>query len=549
MKHFYMSMLALALISTTKVNAQTGPNLLGAKGTFSAPFVTPNTNASSCTNNGLNSYSPVDNIGNALNTLSGIGTAQPGSGYDYTAASGGLQPEFTYTLIKNIGDVNGGNCVKGDWRGQNHTPDDGWFMAVNGAPNNTKSPIFYKIDAISVCPGTKYEFSAWVINMLPESSPAAIAGSEPNISFKVTSSEGSSIVASSGPIAYTNTPTWVKVSGTFTVPSSVSSIDLEVINATAIASGNDLGLDDISLNVLKSNIVLSGVNGPLTNALCDGNNTSVLFTVNDDTQTNAWYKWQVSKDGGATYIDSTSPAQATFSGNSYALTLNLTHVSTEMSGYKYRLVVSTSQAGLVNPECTYVNEYTLIVNACAPTPVTMTSFNGKFSNGQAVLDWKTSQEFNSDRFEVYKSNDGQSFSYLGSVKSAGNSNMTKNYSYTDNQPGTSQYVYYRLKQVDFDGKFVYTNVVKITTGTKASLEVYPNPFSSYFTASFTANKTADATMIVRNSIGQPVMQKSIKTIKGSNSVNVNNISSLKAGIYYVTISNDDINYNIKLQKQ
>lgn len=549
MKHFYMSMLAFALLGTAQLNAQTGPNLLGAKGTFSAPFVTPNTTASSCTNNGSNSYSPVDNIGNSLNTLSGIGTAQPGSGYDYTASSGGLTPEFTYTLIKNIGDANGGNCIKGDWRGQNHTPDDGWFMAVNGAPNNTKSPIFYKIDAISVCPGTKYEFSAWVINMLPKSSPAAIAGSEPNISFKVTSSEGSSIVASSGPIAYTNTPTWVKVSGTFTVPSTISSIDLEVINATSIASGNDLGLDDISLNVEKSNIVLSGVNGPLTTALCDGNNTSVLFTVNDDTQTNAWYKWQVSKDGGATYSDSTAPAQATFSGNSYALTLNLTHVSTEMSGFKYRLVVSTSQAGLLNPECTYVNEYTLMVNACAPTPVIMTSFNGKYSNGQVVLDWQTSQEFNSDRFEVYKSNDGQSFSYLGSVKGAGNSNMTKNYNYFDNQPGGSQYVYYRLKQVDIDGKFVYTNVVKITTGTNASLEVYPNPFSSYFTASFTANKTADASIIVRNSIGQPVMQRSIKTVKGSNSVNVNNLSSLKAGIYYVTISNDDINYNIKLQKQ
>ncbi len=549
MKHFYMSLLALAIMSTTKTQAQTGPNLLGAKGTFSAPFVTPNNNASSCTRSGSKSYNPVGNIGNALNTLSGAGSAQPGSGYDYTASSGGLQPEFSYTLIKNIGDQNGGNCIKGDWRGQDHTGDGGWFMAVNGAPNNTKSPVFYKINSIAVCAGTKYEFSAWVISLLPKSSPYALPGSEPNISFKVTANGVSTIIATSGPIPYSNTPTWVKVSGTYTVPSMVSAVDLEVINATAVALGNDLGLDDISFNVVESNIAVSGIGGALPQALCEGSSLGVKFTVTDPNQTNSWYKWQVSTDGGASYTDSTSPAQATFSGNSYDLTLNFTNVTTDMNGYRYRLVVATSQSGLDNPTCTDINEYRLIVNACGPAPVTLTQFNGKYVNGVAILDWQTSQEMNSDRFEVYRSTDGQQFSYIGSVKSAGYSNVVKNYTYTDNQTGNSQYVYYRLKQVDADGKFVYTNVVKVATGSKASMDVFPNPFSSYFTASFTANKTADATMIVRNSIGQPVMKRIIKAVKGSNSINITNLPSMTPGIYYVTITNDDINYNIKMQKQ
>lgn len=549
MKHFYLSMLAFALMGTAKVKAQTGPNLLGAKGTFSAPFVTPNNNASNCTRSGSHSYNPAGNIGNALNTLSGIGPAQPGSGYDYTAVSGGLQPEYTYTLIKNIGDKNGGNCIKGDWRGQDHTGDGGWFMAVNGAPDASKSPVFYRINSIAVCGGTKYEFSAWVINMLPKSSQYALPGSEPNISFKVTANGVSTIIANSGPIAYTNTPTWVKVSGQFTAPPMTSSVDLDVINATATALGNDLGLDDISFNVVESNIAVTGPGGSsLPNALCEGSATSVLFTVTDVNQTNTWYKWQKSVDGGATFTDSTAPAQATFTGNSYALTLNFTNVTTDMNGNKYRLIISSSETGLDNPTCTNVNEYTLIVNACGPTPVTLTSFSGKYANGLAVLDWQTSQEINNDRFEVFRSFDGQHFSYVGSVKGAGYSNVVKNYSYTD-QPGTSPYIYYRLKQVDADGKSVYSNVVKISTGSRATMEVYPNPFSSYFTASFSATKTADATVIIRNSIGQPVMQRTIKAVKGNNSVNITNLPSLSTGIYYVTIFNDDINYNIKLQKQ
>lgn len=551
MKHFYMTVLAMAFMGLTHAQT-TGPNLLGAKGTFSAPFVTPKTYSwldDKCPVQGNRSYNPVDNIGNALNTLSGSGSGQPASGYTYVYKRGGLVPEATYTLVKNIGDQNGGNCIKGDWRGQDHTGDGGWFMAVNGAPNTTTSPIFYSINAITVCPGTQYEFSAFVINLLPKSSPSAVAGSEPNISFIVNSSAGSQTIATSGPVAYQETPTWVKVSGTFVVPENVTKVDLQVVNATATAAGNDLGLDDISLNVVQSNITLSGINGPLPNAVCEGENQDVKFTVNDPSQTNTWYKWQVSKDGGATFADSTAPAEATFNGNSYDLTLNFTNVSTDQNGYKYRLVVSTSAAGLANPGCTYVNEYTMIVTSCGPTPVTFTQFNGRLQDGKVVLDWQTSQESNSDRFEVQRSFDGQNFSVIGSVKSAGNSNMTKNYGFTDHQPGSSAQVFYRLRQVDLDGRSELTSVVRIALAAKGAFQVYPNPFSTQFTATFSAGKTADATMIIRNSIGQPVLQKTIRTVKGNNTVTINNLSNLKAGIYYVTISNDDINYHSKLQKQ
>ena len=547
MKKFYsilMTVLCLGIYQFT--NAQNGPNLLGARGTFSTPIVTPNTKAANCTVSGSASYNPAGNIGNALAGCSTQGNFLPCSDYKYTSASGGLNPEFTYTLIKNIGDANGGNCIKGDWRGQDHTGDGGYFMAVNGAPNGTYSSLFYQIKAIPVCIGTTYEFSAYVLNILPKSSTAAVAGSEPNVSFKVNGV----VIANSGKIAYTDKPTWVKVGGSFTA--TTNTVDLQVVNATAIASGNDLGLDDISFSVLQSNITLTGADGVSNapTATCEGNDITVNYTVKDSSHTNIWYKWQKSTDGGATYVDSSLGAQkATFIGDSYTLPLVLHNVNSKMNGYKYRLVVSTSEIGLSSPGCTYLNEYTLIVNSCGPTPVTLTSFNGRFSNGSSYLDWQTSQEINSDHFDVFRSNDGQEFSLIATVKSAGFSNTIKNYSFIDNSVNGGQYVYYRLKQTDANGKYTFSSVVKIALGAKTGIEVFPNPFSSNFTASFSASKTSNATLVLRNTIGQPVFQQIIKVNKGNNSIMISNLPALNTGVYYLSISNDDINYNSKLQKR
>ncbi len=552
MKKFYTFFLTLTgVICFTLTNAQTGPNLLGAKGTFSAPFITVNSSAASCTVSGSASYNPAGNIGNALNGCSSSGSSLPCSGYNYVYKSGGLGPEFTYTIIKNVGDANGGNCIKGDWRGQDHTGDGGYFMAVNGAPSSSYSNIFYQIKSIPVCPGTKYEFSAWVLNILPKSSSSAKAGSEPNISFKVITSSGTQTIGTSGPIAYTNTPTWVKVGGTFTASATTNSVDLQVVNATAVATGNDLGLDDISFNVVQSNIAVTGANGgPAMGPTCSGNSFAVNYVVTDITHTNTWYKWQISKDGGATFTDSTSgDQQGVYIGDSLKLPLAFNNVTEKMNGDKYRLIVSTSEAGLANPTCTYLNEYTLIVNSCGQLPVTLTSFTGKYSNGVSTLDWQTSQEINSDHFDLFKSADGQDFSLVATIKAAGFSSVIKNYSYQDNSPNTGNNVYYRLKQVDIDGKYTFSSVVKLTIGLSTSAVVYPNPFNSDFTVSFSANKTAPASLKLMNSTGQLVFMKAITVNKGNNSILINGIPSLKPGIYYMNISNDEVNFNSKLQKQ
>ncbi len=540
MKKFYTLVLTvLSVCSFQFTNAQCngikGPNLLGTKGTFSAPFITVNTSASACISSGTTTYNPTGNIGNALMGCTTTGQSLPCSDYKYTAAGGGLGAEFRYSIIKNIGDINGGNCIKGDWRGTDHTGDGGYFMAVNGAPDTTYSKVFYQIKSIPVCTGATYEFSAWVLNVLPSTSGAARTGTEPNISFIVN---GVSI-AKSGPIAYTITPTWVKVGGSFTA--TTNTVDLQVVNATAIASGNDLGLDDISINVCQSQVAVTGP----TN-LCSGTSVSANFVVTDNNQANTWYKFQVSKDGGATFVDSTTGQQAVYNGNSFSLTLDLGIVSSSMNNYKYRLVVATSKAGLANSSCVYFNDYTLIVADCGQhLPVTLTSFTGRYANGTSILDWQTSQEFNSDRFELYTSADGQDFSLVATVKAAGISNLVKNYSYRDNSSNPGKYVYYRLKQVDINSKFTYSSIVKLSLGSMTSVSVYPNPFSNEFTLSFSAGKTAKATLKLQSSTGQTIFTKIISVSNGNNSILVNNLPTMNPGIYYMVISNEELNFSSK----
>ncbi len=541
MKKFYTLLMTVLCtishqISNAQCNGVKGPNLLGAKGTFSAPFITPNLAAAACTVSGSNTFNPTGNIGNALVGCSTSGVAIPCSDYIYTAENRGLQPEFRYTLIKNIGDANGGNCIKGDWRGKDHTGDGGYFLAVNGAPNSNSSPVFYKIKAIPVCIGATYEFSAWVINLLPGN---GVNASNPNISFKVNGVT----IANSGLIAGTNTATWIKVGGSFSA--TTSTVDLEVVNATSVAFGNDLGLDDITFNVCESKIAVFGG----STAKCSGDNVTADFVVTDNSQTNTWYKWQQSIDGGNSYADVTTGAQATYIGNSYTLTNNIGIVNSSMNGYKYRLVVSTSQSALSTPDCTYFNDFTLIVADCGPLPVQLTSFTGRYSSGKALLDWQTSQEMNSDRFELFRSIDGLDFVKVASVKSAGNSNSVRNYSYQDNIAGNSgNNVYYRLKQIDIDGKATFSSVIKLSLGSKTTFEVFPNPFTSNFTVSFGAAKTTTANLRIQNSAGNLVYSKTINVNKGNNSILLNNLPTLGSGVYYVTIFNEELNFNGKLQK-
>ena len=108
-------------------------------------------------------------------------------------------------------------------------------------------------------------------------------------------------------------------------------------------------------------------------------------------------------------------------------------------------------------------------------PVSWLSFNARPVNRQVLLDWKTATESNSRLFEIEHSVNGQHFQQIGTVNAAGNSNDTRSYNFTHTSP-VKGINYYRLKQVDLDGQYKYSEVRTAEISYEEPLlVVYNNP--------------------------------------------------------------------------
>lgn len=109
-----------------------------------------------------------------------------------------------------------------------------------------------------------------------------------------------------------------------------------------------------------------------------------------------------------------------------------------------------------------------------PLPVTLAYFEVQKIEDAALLEWRTTEEIGSARFDVQRSIDTRDWRVLGTVEAAFESNTTRNYTFTDSipEPGLN---YYRLKMVDADGTFTYSRVRQANFPEFSWAEVYPNP--------------------------------------------------------------------------
>lgn len=109
-----------------------------------------------------------------------------------------------------------------------------------------------------------------------------------------------------------------------------------------------------------------------------------------------------------------------------------------------------------------------------PLPIKLISFTGLKNKGTAVLNWVTGYEYNNDYFEIETSADGSAYHKIGVVAGKGNSGNEQSYKFTDMLPanGTN---YYRLKQVDINGQFTYSNIVQLDFDFDQYLRLNPNP--------------------------------------------------------------------------
>jgi hypothetical protein len=167
-----------------------------------------------------------------------------------------------------------------------------------------------------------------------------------------------------------------------------------------------------------------------------------------------------------------------------------------------------------------------------PLPVELLSFSAEKTADEKVrVNWQTASEFNNNYFEVQRSIDGSKFKDIGTLIGAGNSTMILNYEFYDEHPfyGTN---YYRLKQVDYDGKFSCSaiEVVKII---KTGISIYPDPDGNTILVS----ACGQSKLKIFNTLGSLLMELPI-----SNGTEIIDLFSLSTGIYFLSCGQQTLKF-------
>ena len=172
-----------------------------------------------------------------------------------------------------------------------------------------------------------------------------------------------------------------------------------------------------------------------------------------------------------------------------------------------------------------------LLAAGGPLPVTLIDFTASLQNKSVLLQWKTANEKNLSQFVIERSGDGTRFLPMKSMTVSGISTLTKDYSITDEQP-LQGINFYRLKMVDADGKFTYSNIVAVKINLVNKLVIFPNPADRILFVQASGNDENARIQIVD---GAGRIIKELKVfLNGQTSFTID-ISNIAKGMYHLIL--------------
>lgn len=175
----------------------------------------------------------------------------------------------------------------------------------------------------------------------------------------------------------------------------------------------------------------------------------------------------------------------------------------------------------------------------AVIPVELTSFTANVNKNTVTLNWQTATETNNSGFEIQRKKSGDRIQQsewedIGFVPGFGTTTEIRTYSYTDEGLGSGTYLY-RIKQIDYDGSYEYSNVIEVNVDVpdQFSLEQnYPNPFNPVTQINYSISIAGNVELVLYNSIGEKVAEVVNKIQQpGRYSVSFDG-SNLSSGVYY-----------------
>lgn len=177
-------------------------------------------------------------------------------------------------------------------------------------------------------------------------------------------------------------------------------------------------------------------------------------------------------------------------------------------------------------------------NGCTAVivPITLKNFAGVF-NGNKTIDikWVTATEINTSHTEIQRSSNGINFKNIHTEIAFGNSSTDKSYLFKDEIPENKPF-FYRLKMVDFDGKFSYSKIILVdaSKNKKGTLNVYPNPANDKVSVEWKSTATSSASLTIMDLTGRVYSTVNLKAVAGQNKQQLNT-DFLPNGEYLIKI--------------
>lgn len=175
----------------------------------------------------------------------------------------------------------------------------------------------------------------------------------------------------------------------------------------------------------------------------------------------------------------------------------------------------------------------------ADLPVDLISFDASVASGAVTLNWATATEINASHFIVFSSEDNRNWKELGEVEAGGNTNFRQNYSFTDTPSNSSDIVFYKLLQYDFDGQNETFGPLKVNFNTTKVLNasVYPNPTVNRLNLKIDGlSSETQLSLTIVDKLGKTICQE-VKNVKANSLIySLNHLSELQPGHYFLIIS-------------
>jgi len=187
--------------------------------------------------------------------------------------------------------------------------------------------------------------------------------------------------------------------------------------------------------------------------------------------------------------------------------------------------------------------------AITVVPVELTSFTASAGKSSVTLNWETASETNNRGFEIERSTDNNKFSIMGFVPGKGTITETNQYSFIDKNVSGGIY-YYRLKQIDYDGKFEYSKTIEVDYSVPNDYVVsqnYPNPFNPTTSIEFGLPVQAKVVVTLYNSIGEVVAEITNAEFAAGRHFLDFNASNFSSGTYIYTVSAEGVDGSKFLQ--